>query len=82
VLNEDFFREYLAIIAYVLYSQVLTGAENMDIAAQSEIHATQELDHALIIPRQIDYLGKMPTVVPKPARTSKDAKEVLPFDLE
>jgi bacterioferritin len=61
---------------------VLSGAEYMDIAAQLEIHAKQELDHALILSRQIDYLGKMPTVIPKPVRTSKQPKEMLKFDLE
>jgi len=66
----------------VVYSQVLTGAQYMDIAAQLEIHAKQELDHALILSRQIDYLGKMPVVVPKPVRTSKDPKEMLRFDLD
>src|SRR3981189_510410 len=66
----------------VICSQVLSGAQYMDIAAQLEIHAKQELDHALIISRQIDYLGKMPAVTPKPVRTSKDAREMLRFDLE
>ena len=82
LLNEDLSREYQAIIAYVVYSQVLKGAEYTDIAAQLELHAKQELDHALIISRQIDYLGKMPAVTPKPVRTSKDAKEMLRFDLD
>jgi bacterioferritin len=82
LLNEDLSREYQAIIAYVVYSQVLSGAEYMDIAAQLEIHAKQELDHALILSRQIDYLGKMPVVTPKPVRTSKNAKEMLRFDLD
>ena len=82
LLNEDLSREYQAIIAYVVYSQVLKGAEYMDIADQLEIHAKQELDHALMISRQIDYLGKMPTVTPKPVRTSKNAKDMLRFDLE
>src|SRR5213078_1940217 len=82
LLNEDLCREYQAIISYVVYSQVLSGAEYMDIASQLEIHAKQELDHALIISRQIDYLGQMPAVVPKPVRTSKDSKEMLRFDLE
>src|SRR5437879_12619131 len=82
LLNEDLAREYQAIIAYVVYSQVLKGAQYMDIAAQLEIHAKQELDHALILSRQIDYLGKMPAVTPKPVRTSKNAEEMLRFDLE
>lgn len=82
LLNEDLAREYQAIIAYVVYSQVLKGAEYMDIADQLEIHAKQELDHALAIARQIDYLGKMPTVTPKPVRTSKSNKDMLRFDLD
>ena len=82
LLNEDLSREYQAIIAYVVYSQVLKGAQYMDIAAQLEIHAKQELDHALILSRQIDYLGKMPVVTPKPVRTPKNAKDMLRYDLE
>src|SRR6201981_1743407 len=82
LLNEDLSREDQAIIAYVVYSQVLKGAQYMDIAAQLELHAKQELDHALTLSRQIDYLGKMPSVTPKPVRTSKDAQEMLRFDLD
>jgi bacterioferritin len=82
LLNEDLSREYQAIIAYVVYSQVLKGAEYMGIADQLEIHAKQELDHALMISRQIDYLGAMPTVTAKPVKTSDKAKDMLRFDLE
>ena len=81
LLNEDLSREYQAIIGYVVYSQVLKGAQYMNIADQLAIHAKQELDHALIISRQIDYLGKMPTVTPFPVKTSEDAKDMLRFDL-
>jgi bacterioferritin len=82
LLNEDLSREYQAVISYVVYSQVLSGAQYMDIAAQLEIHAKQELDHALILSRQIDYLGKMPSVTPKPVRTSKNPKDMLRYDLD
>ena len=82
LLNEDLSREYQAIISYVVYSQVLKGAEYMSIADQLEVHAQQELNHALIISRQIDYLGKMPSVTAKPVRTSEEAKDMLRFDLE
>lgn len=81
LLNEDLSREYQAIIGYVVYSQVLKGAQYMNIADQLAIHAKQELDHALIISRQIDYLGKMPTVTPLPVKTSEDPKDMLRFDL-
>jgi len=82
LLNEDLSREYQAIIAYVNYSQVLKGAEYMAIAAELEVHAKEELAHALIIAKQIDYLGGMPTVTPKPVKTSEKAKDMLRFDLD
>lgn len=82
LLNEDLAREYQAIIAYINYSQVLKGAEYMHIAKELESHAAEELRHALIIAKQIDYLGGMPTVVPKPVKTSTKAKEMLQFDLD
>jgi bacterioferritin len=82
LLNEDLAREYQAIIAYVVYSQVLKGAEYMNIADQLVEHAHQELEHALTISRQIDYLGKMPTVTPKLVKVSEKAKDMLRFDLD
>src|SRR5579862_2057385 len=82
LLNEDLAREYQAIIAYVVYSQVLKGAAYTDIARELEKHATEELDHALRISKQIDYFGGMPTVTPKEVRTSDDAKRMLEFDLD
>ena len=82
LLNEDLAREYQAIIAYVVYSQVLKGAAYMSIAKELETHAKQELDHALIIAKQIDYLGGTPAVVPKPVKLSDKAEALLRFDLE
>jgi bacterioferritin len=81
LLNEDLAREYQAIISYVVYSQVLKGAEFMNIADELEKHAAEELSHALVISNQIDYLGGMPAVQPKPVRTSEKAREMLRFDL-
>jgi bacterioferritin len=82
LLNEDLSREYQAIIAYVVYSQVLKGAPYMNIAAELEVHATEELQHAIILSNQIDYLGGMPCVTPKPVKTSEKAEEMLRFDLD
>jgi len=81
-LNEDLAREYQAIIAYVVYSQVLKGAEYMNIADELKKHAGEELQHALIIAKQIDYLGGMPTVKSLPVKQSDDAREMLRADLE
>lgn len=81
-LNEDLSREYQAIIAYVVYSQVLKGAEYMSIAGELEQHAHEELAHALVVSKQIDYLGGSPAVSPKPVKTSNDPKQMLQFDLD
>jgi bacterioferritin len=80
-LNEDLSREYQAIISYVNYSQVLKGAAYMNIAGELEKHAHEELNHALIISNQIDFLGGMPSVTPKPVKTSDKATDMLHFDL-
>ena len=81
-LNTDLAREYQAIIAYVVYSQVLRGAEYMAIAKELEVHAGEELQHALTISKQIDYLGGSPTVTPLAVTQSDDAKTMLRADLE
>jgi bacterioferritin len=81
-LNEDLAREYQAIIAYVVYSQVIKGAQYMAIAAELEVHAAEELSHALIVSKQIDYLGGTPTVQPKPVKISDRPEALLRFDLE
>jgi bacterioferritin len=81
-LNEDLSREYQAIIAYVVYSQVLKGAEYMNIAKELEAHAGEELSHALIISKHVDYLGGMPTSTPLPVKLTDKAEEMLRADLQ
>ena len=81
-LNEDLAREYQAIIAYTVYSNVITGAQYMNIAAELKVHATEELQHAMILADQIDYLGGMPTATPKPVKLSSKAEEMIRFDLD
>ncbi|MFC5862768.1 bacterioferritin [Acidicapsa dinghuensis] len=81
-LNEDLAREYQAIIAYTVYSNVLSGAKWMNIAAELKLHAAQELQHAMIIADQIDYLGGMPTATPKPVKLTSKAEEMIQADLD
>lgn len=82
LLNEDLAREFQAIIAYVVYSQTLRGPQYMTIAKELEVHAGQELEHALTIAKQIDYLGGTPTTVPKNVKMSEKADAMLQFDLD
>jgi bacterioferritin len=81
-LNEDLAREYQAIIAYTVYSSLLTGAQWMNIAGELKVHAAEELQHALIIADQIDYLGGIPTATPKAVKISKKPEEMIRFDLD
>jgi bacterioferritin len=82
LLNEDLAGEYQAIIAYTVYSQVLKGAAYTDIARELALDAAEELQHAIKIARQIDYLGGMPGVTPKPVKTSSDPVAMLRADLK
>jgi bacterioferritin len=61
---------------------MLKGAQYMAIAKELEKHAGQELSHALIVSKIVDYLGGQPTVTPKPVKTSEKATEMLRFDLQ
>lgn len=81
LLNIDLSKEYTAIVQYVQHSGVMTGAEYGDIIKELKIHASEELQHALILADQIDYLGGFPAVDVPPAATSKENKEMLEQDL-
>lgn len=82
LLNSDLALEYTAMVQYAQHSGVLTGAEYGDIIKEIKIHANEELQHALILTEQINYLGGIPTVEVPPARVSQDNKKMLQQDLE
>jgi bacterioferritin len=81
-LQEDLSREYQAILAYVVYSQALKGAEYQSIAKELEVHAGEELAHAITIAKQIDYLGGMPNATALPVKLTDKAEEMLRADLD
>ena len=80
-LQDDLAREYQAIIQYVIFSQKLDKAEYMNIADQLVEHAHQELNHALAVARQLDYLGAYPVHQPKTVEVSEDNEKMLWADL-
>jgi bacterioferritin len=82
LLNEDLAREYQAIIAYVVYSQTMKGAKYQHIAQELEKHAGEELEHAIIIAKQIDYFNGTPVTQPKEVKFSENPEDMLKFDLE
>lgn len=81
-LQEDLSREYQAIIAYTVYSNVLKGAQWMNIAGELRKHAAEELQHAMIVADQLDYLGAIPNAKPKEVKLSDKAEDMLRFDLD
>lgn len=82
LLNEDLAREFQAIIAYVVYSQTMKGAKFQAIAKELELHATEELEHARLIAKQIDYFNGTPVTVPRPVKMSAQPEAMLRFDLQ
>ncbi|HWA27308.1 MAG TPA: ferritin-like domain-containing protein [Lacunisphaera sp.] len=82
LLNEDLAREFQAVIAYVVYSQTMKGAEFQAIANELKKHAGEELEHALKIAKQIDYFNGTPVTVPKAVKLSDKPEDMLRFDLQ
>ena len=82
LLNEDLAREYQAIIGYIVYSQTMRGAAYTDIAGELELHAAEELSHAILIAKQIDYFNGTPTTIPEKVKMSDKAEAMLHFDLK
>jgi bacterioferritin len=82
LLNEDLAREFQAVIAYVVYSQTMKGAKYKAIADELKKHASEELDHAIQIAKQIDYFNGTPVTVPKPVKLSDKPDDMLRFDLK
>jgi len=82
LLNEDLAREFQAIIAYTVYSQTMKGAKYQHIANELKLHAAEELNHALIIAKQIDYFNGTPVTQPRKVKISDKPDDMLRYDLE
>ena len=81
-LNEDLANEYTAIISYMLFSRLVSGAHRMELAAFFEGEIVDELEHAKYLSHKIVALGGMPTTAPAEVRLSQDNKEMLQLALE
>jgi bacterioferritin len=81
-LNKDLAWEYAAMIQYVQHASVVTGAEYESIIAELLVHANEEMQHAISLNDQIDFLGGVPAVDVQTIKTSSDSTEMLEQDLE
>ena len=82
LLNMDLELEYSAAIQYINHSAVMTGAAYGDIIKELKIHANEEIQHAMILADQIDYLGGCPSVGVGKILTSEDNNQMLQQDLD
>ncbi len=82
LLNKDLGLEYTAMVQYIQHQGVLKGAMYQSIAKELAVHAQEELQHAIILANQIDYLGGVPTVEMPPAKSSDDNVTMLQQDLD
>jgi len=81
LLNHDLELEYSAAIQYINHAAVMTGAKYGDIIKELKIHANEEVQHAMILADQIDYLGGDPTIRVGEIYVAKDNDEMLKQDL-
>jgi bacterioferritin len=82
LLNNDLALEYSAAIQYIQHAAVMTGAQFGDVIKELKIHANEEIQHAVILADQIDFLGGVPTVDVGKIKTSPDNITMLEQDLE
>ena len=82
LLNKDLELEYSAAIQYINHAAVMTGAAYGDIIKELKIHANEEIQHAVTLADQIDYLGGSPSVKVGEIHTSKDNYKMLQQDLD
>lgn len=80
-LNNDLKLEYSAAIQYIQHAAVMTGAKYGDIVKELKVHANEEIQHAMTLADQIDYLGGRPTVDVGEIHVSEDNDTMLEQDL-
>jgi bacterioferritin len=80
-LNKDLEWEYAAAVQYVQHASVITGAQYESIQKELIIHSQEEMQHAVMLAEQIDFLGGVPTVDVERREISVDAVEMLKQDL-
>ncbi len=80
-LNKDLEWEYAAAIQYVQHAAVMTGAQYESIQKELVIHSQEEMQHAVMLAEQIDFLGGVPTVDVEKRAISSNTLEMLKQDL-
>ena len=61
-LNKDLEWEYAAAVQYVQHAAAISGAQYDSIQKELIIHSQEEMQHAVMLSEQIDFLGGVPTI--------------------
>jgi len=81
-LNKDLEWEYAAAIQYVQHASVITGAKYEGIQKELIIHSQEEMQHAVMLSEQIDFLGGVPSYRVEEIEVSVNSQEMLRQDLK
>lgn len=81
-LNKDLEWEYAAMVQYIQHSAAITGAKFDSVRKELIIHAQEEMNHAIILSTQIDYLGATPSVNVEKVEISAESLTMLKQDLK
>ena len=81
-MNEDLGTELRSIMQYTQHIATVKGLEVQSILQELRAHLGQELQHAVILAEQIDFLGGVPSVEVPPIPTETETRRALELDLE
>ena len=82
LMNEDLGTEFRSIVQYTQHLATLKGMEVQSILPELKAHLAQELNHAVILAEQIDFLGAVPSVQVPAVPSETDTQRALQLDLE
>jgi bacterioferritin len=80
MLNEALAEEWLAYYQYWIGSRVIEGPMRTDIEQELQVHADQELNHAVMVADRIDQLGGTPLLSPNDWMKYSKCKYLAPED--
>lgn len=80
-LNKDLEWEYAAAVQYVQHAAAISGPQYDSIQKELIIHSQEEMQHAVMLSEQIDFLGGVPTINVEKREISSSSREMLKQDL-
>ena len=80
LLNQAYASEWLAYYQYWLGAKIIKGPMKDAVASELDLHATEELSHALLLANRIIQLGGTPILTPEGWSPASPCKYDAPAD--